>query len=651
MSSPYQSVHELTNASVKKLVRYLYLPVEHSIAKPPKSWLREQEETMKQLPAACLRPRSKTNVVSVVTRGLMKISEKYNPSFTPPAAVLCSSHRGLNPWTIHALFALVLKEITVETASLRHDRQRDRGPEFTPLIQEFVRRLDGIQALWMDTYNFELLYGRQPKVLSHVNSHCEACILSALGSRPSFLGDLRANLIARTKRTSPCLQRIVDAWINEFPEAAQREVFKRSANLAEEIRAMLKDVKAARQQRREAKVHQKQARGSENASSGTRKTSGRDTPRSIPGEQSTASGRPSTTLSEDPFVDPDDENPDNENRPWQDAVGDYYERLARQNGNERAFDRSSLHPAFGGSAAQPDAQFRRDFGTGKEVDRKEQGALWDDAVANSPARSEQRLRASDFPPSMIQDDARRRDRFRHVDSTDSEPRTPRPTAPPAATLPPPFRGYGTAAPSSSSYTDASVYSNSEPARPHPTTESLASIVTAWPDVMSRSSSARRPRGPRPGGLVSTSSPSPQNDNVVTQDRRRATDSKFTPPRGFEMSPAEAAWYLAEEERVARLEEMGRIGRPSFKDHVDSRAAASEAGSDQYENGLRTPTAGSTQDGTWAPSSRERPVRDMSCGDDDDDWRSVATVGGRPPLSEASTIYPDDSFSLANFRRR
>ncbi|KAK1545730.1 hypothetical protein CPAR01_03232 [Colletotrichum paranaense] len=650
MSSPYQSVHDLTNASVKRLVRYLYLPVEHSIAKPPKSWLREQEETMKQLPTACLRPRSKTNVVSVVTRGLMKISEKYNPSFTPPAAVLCSSHRGLNPWTIHALFALVLKEITVETASLRHDRQRDRGPEFTPLIQEFVRRLDGIQALWMDTYNFELLYGRQPKVLSHVNSHCEACILSALGSRPSFLGDLRANLIARTKRTSPCLQRIVDAWINEFPEAAQREVFKRSANLAEEIRAMLKDVKAARQQRREAKVHQKQARGSENASSGIRKTSGRDAPRSNPDEQSTASGPPSTTLSEDPFADPDDENPDNENRPWQDAVGDYYERLARQNGNERAFDRSSLHPAFGGSAAQPDAQFRRDFGTGKEVDRKEQGALWDDAVANSPARSEQRLPASDFPPSMIQDDARRRDRFRHVDSTDSEPRTPRPTTPPAATLPPPFRGYGTAAPSSSSYTDASVYSNSEPARPHPTTESLASIVTAWPDVTSRSSSARRPRGPRPGGLVSTSSPSPQNDNVVTQDRRRATDSKFTPPRGFEMSPTEAAWYLAEEERVARLEEMGRIGRPDFKDHVDSRAAASEAGSDQYENGLRTPTAGSTQAGTWAPSSRERPVRDMSRGDDDDDWRSVATVGRRPPLSEASTIYPDDSYSWANLRR-
>ncbi|KAG7050976.1 hypothetical protein JMJ77_0001606 [Colletotrichum scovillei] len=405
---------------------------------------------------------------------------------------------------------------------------------------------------------------------------------------------------------------------------------------------MLKDVKAARQQRREAKVHQKQARGLENASSGIRKTSGRDTPRSIPGEQSTASGRPSTALSEDPFADPDDENPDNENRPWQDAVGDYYERLARQNGNERAFDRSSLHPAFGGPAPQPDAQFRRDFGTGKEVDRKEQGALWDDAVANSPARSEQRLRASDFPPSMIQDDARRRDRFRHVDSTDSEPRTPRPVTPPAATLPPPFRGYGTAAPSSSSYTDASVYSNSEPARPHPTTESLASIVTAWPDVTSRSSSARRPRGPRPGGL---------SDNVVTQDRRRAADAKFAPPRGFEMSPTEAAWYLAEEERVARLEEMGRIGRPSFRDHVDFGAPASEAGS-EYGDGLRTPTAGSTQAGTWAPSSRDRPVREVSpLRGDDDDGRSVATVGGRPPLSEASTIYPDDSYSLANFRRR
>ncbi|KAK1729727.1 uncharacterized protein BDZ83DRAFT_647659 [Colletotrichum acutatum] len=591
---------------------------------------------MEQLPAACLRPRSKTNVVSVITRGLMKISEKYNPSFTPPAAVLCSSHRGLNPWTIHALFALVLKEITLETASLRHDRQRDRGPECTPLIQEFVRRLDGIQALWMDTYNFELLHGRQPKVLSHVNSHCEACILSALGSRPSFLGDLRANLIARTKRTSPCLQRIVDAWINEFPEAAQREVFKRSANLAEEIRAMLKDVKAARHQRREAKMHQKQARGSENASSGIRKTSRRDTPRSIPDEQSTASGRPSTTLSEDPFADPDDENPDTENRPWEDAVGHYYERLARQNGHKGAFDRSSLHPAFGGPAPQSDAQFRRDFGTGKEVDRKEQGALWDDAVANSPARSEQRLRASDFPPSMIQDDARRRDRFRHVDSTDSEPRTPRPATPPAATLAPPFRGYGTAAPSSPSYTDASVYSNSEPAQPHPTTGSLASIVTAWPDVTSRSSSARRPRGPRPGGLD-----------------RRATDSKFTPPRGFEMSPTEAAWYLAEEEGVARLEEMGRIGRPSFKNHVDfgaAAAAASEAES-ECETGLRTPTANSTQAGTWAPSSRDRPVRDVSpLGGDDDDARSVAAVGGRPPLSEASTIYPDDSYSFANFRR-
>ncbi|KAK1633558.1 hypothetical protein BDP81DRAFT_67843 [Colletotrichum phormii] len=645
MSSPYQSIHDLSNGSVRKLVRYLYLPAEHSIAKPPKSWLREQEEIMKQLPTDCLRPPSNINPFNFFTRLAMKHSEKRSHSFIPQAAVLCKSHYGLNPWTIHALFALVLKEITVETASLRHDRQRGRGPEFTPLIKEFVRRLDGIQALWMDTYNFELLYGRQPKVLSHVNSHCEACILSALGSRPSFLGDLRANLIARTERISPCLQRVVDAWINEFPETAQRKVFKDSASLGEEIRAMLKEVRAARRQRREAK-HSRGAGASEDI----RRTYRRDTPRSISGEQSTTGGRPSTAMSEDPFADPDDEDPDTENQPWEDAVGDYYEQLARQNGNGGKLDRSSLHPAFGGPAPEPNAQFRRDFGTGKEVDRKEQGALWEDAVANSPARKEQRLRASDFPPSMVQDDARRRDRFRHVDSAESQPSTPPPATPPAATLAPPFRAYAAEVPRSPSYTDASVYSNNEPARPHPKPpSSLASIVTTWPEIQARSSSAR---GPRPGGVVSTSSPSTQNNNLVTQDRR-ATATKFTPPWvGFQMLPTEAEWYLAEQERVAQLEEMERIGRPSFRDRVDSRLVASEDGG-EYEDGSRTPTAGSAQTGTWVEESggwNVREVSPLSSDDEGEDGRSVVTVEGRGPMSEASTIYPDDSHSVANARR-
>ncbi|OHE98695.1 hypothetical protein CORC01_05961 [Colletotrichum orchidophilum] len=596
MSSPYQSVYDLTDISVRRLVRYLYLPTEYSIAKPPKHWLKEQEETMNKLPVDCLRPRGKFNVVSIVTRGLMRFSEKYNPSFTPQAAVLCPSHHGLNPWTIHALFALVLKEITVDTDRLRLDRQRGKGPEFGPSIQEFLRRLDDMQALWMDTYTFELLYGRQPKVLSGVRSKCEACILSALGSRPLFLGDLRAHCIARTEGMTPCLQRVVDAWINEFPEPRRTELCKRSAFLAEEIRTMLKDIRIARHERRAAS-RQRRAKASAITSRDTKTKSGSDSPRFITGGQSTTNERTLMPISEDPFADPYDGNADSENRPWQDAVVGYYERLAVANGKGGAFDRSSIHPTFGDPAPQPDPQFRRDFGDNSVYARL----------------TSLRQCSKTKPDAVIGFDM--------------------PVTPTAALDTQPYNQYSNEAPSSPLYTDVSVYSNDELARPHPPVSAPPSVVTTWPQQRSSPSSGR----PRPGGIVSSSSVLPQNNNVMTQDGTRAED---LPPGGLSLSPTEAEWYLGEAKRVAYLEEMGRIGRPSFKDHISGSAASgSEAGS-------RTPT-GSARPGPSSPASWTVPtVLPL----DDDDVRSIVSAPGQAPMSEVSTIYPDDSMSFINFRR-
>ncbi|KZL66652.1 hypothetical protein CT0861_08633 [Colletotrichum tofieldiae] len=647
----FQCIHDLSDAAVRKLARYLYLSQRYSTAHPPEHWLEGQEKGMRELPSDCLRPRvDHLNVVNLVKRGLMSISEKHQLPFTPQAAVLCPSHRGLNPWIVHALFALVTKEITKETERLRRDRG-GRHPQNSTSIQEFLHRLDAIQALWMDPSTFGLVFGRLPGgTLERVTSQCEACILSAIGSRHSFLGDLRAHLIARTRTVKPVLQRIVEAWLTRFPEEAQKSVNQESLFLAEEIRTLRREIAVARHDRRIAK-RQRRERWTPNLSGKTSDTASIKVPEHSASErQSTSSQQSLVSKGEDPFADVDGGN-----QPCEDDIGGFYERLAIRNGNGHAFDRTSVHPAFGGPETRFDPLQPQAFATEPEVDRSVQEAIWKNAVPNSAiqtatshlsampsssVRPGQQPPYTSLPPSMLLDESRAGNRFRNIATSsvfsNGEPARPaalRSEAPPVAQSYTQYRDV--AAPSS-------VYTNTEPAQPHPPRTNVCLSTTRpqlTPPGPPKGDLLRRPR---PEAAVSNPSSKPQNNRPVMQDY----PSTGLPYCFDPVLPDLQNRPAINSERFRWKDQSEIVEQPTFEEYYDNKRKPEPlppSGRRQHY-GRRPgpppqprPSTSRPQPGTPVGSEA---VRALTL----DEVRRLTLARGPAAPSDVSTIWPQDSIT-------
>ncbi|GKT53037.1 hypothetical protein ColTof3_00376 [Colletotrichum tofieldiae] len=588
----FQCIHDLSDAAVRKLARYLYLSQRYSTAHPPEHWLEGQEKGMRELPSDCLRPRvDHLNVVNLVKRGLMSISEKHQLPFTPQAAVLCPSHRGLNPWIVHALFALVTKEITKETERLRRDRG-GRHPQNSTSIQEFLHRLDAIQALWMT----HQLSGWS----SAACRGCEACILSAIGSRHSFLGDLRAHLIARTRTVKPVLQRIVEAWLTRFPEEAQKSVNQESLFLAEEIRTLRREIAVARHDRRIAK-RQRRERWTPNLSGKTSDTASIKVPEHSASErQSTSSQQSLVSKGEDPFADVDGGN-----QPCEDDIGGFYERLAIRNGNGHAFDRTSVHPAFGGPETRFDPLQPQAFATEPEVDRSVQEAIWKNAVPNSAIQTAT-SHLSAMPSSSCLFERRTGSTCRLAFRS-----------PPVAQSYTQYRDV--AAPSS-------VYTNTEPAQPHPPRTNVCLSTT-------------RPQLTPPG---------PPKGDLLRRPRPEAADYPSTGlPYCFDpVLPDLQNRPAINSERFRWKDQSEIVEQPTFEEYYDNKRKPEPlppSGRRQHY-GRRPgpppqprPSTSRPQPGTPVGSEA---VRALTL----DEVRRLTLARGPAAPSDVSTIWPQDSIT-------
>lgn len=668
MSDQAQCIHSLSTSTIKKLVRYLYLPANYSIAHPPGHWLVEQEEMMRDLPGDCLRPPvDRLNVMNFIKRGLMKMSEKQPLSFMPEAAVLCPSHRGLNPWMIRSLFALVTREATEQCERIRRDRG-DKGPELIPSIQAFVQRMNAVQALWLDPHTFELVYGHLPDLLEKVASQCEACILSAIGSRPLFLGDLRAHLLARTEGRQPVLLRVVEAWIACFPGDANT-IYKDSAVLAQELQSLRTEIAKARWRRREPRRQLKKTSPLGSLRNASNTTSAQGYRPSVSGRQSVSTqrtgvdGDAGASGTTNPFDDHYDVTVDDndENKPWQDLVGDFYERLAAQNGNGHAFDRTSVHPSFANPIPQDlTMQLNQQLEMGREVTRDQQESIWQDASVYSAGQythvlsgQQPAIPASSTGgvPATSLSGAEKR--------TYDAPVSQSSLSPVALTSTPNFTPSKTQIQHAvnayfQTVAASSVYSNNEPARPHPPRSNVP--------IASSAPSQPKPSGPtntgpsrrRPSAVVSTPSSQPHNNRPVTQD-----PATGLPPyaAASSLSQQNSNYDFTEEARVKRaiaIEKMTREGRPSASEYVPPLSrprpftyrprpdpsvmypalaynATDATGAEPAATSSTSQTGPSASRSRWAPEdSRSRVPSDQT--------------------SEVSTIWPHDSITSVGIQR-
>ncbi|RNJ57232.1 hypothetical protein D7B24_006267 [Verticillium nonalfalfae] len=236
--------------AVQKLTAMLTLPPQHGLVRPTAGWQASQSEAVANLPQSCRRPPIEgANPIKLLKRGLMKMSEKHSLPLVPDAAVLCQAHKELHPWRMRSLFLLLASECGIRSDRIRRHQGFDGIPPAQD-VQDFVYRMTSIAGLWIAPADFAARFGFQPDVLRPLRSGCEACMLAVVGARAQLLVDLRANMLARSKRGhEPAFLRFVDAWIEWFGDDASA-VFAESQALSDQLRSIRREMGRRRRAKR-----------------------------------------------------------------------------------------------------------------------------------------------------------------------------------------------------------------------------------------------------------------------------------------------------------------------------------------------------------------------------------------------------------------
>ncbi|GKZ69654.1 hypothetical protein AnigIFM50267_004873 [Aspergillus niger] len=131
--------------------------------------------------------------------------------FGPSKVVLCEVHKGFNPWIIHSLFKLLVKEVTAFLDELYWFLEYLKDD-----VKEMLRALNSIAGMWWrpksrhDLPPFHARYYQE--------NRCEACMLARVVTKIPDLQNLHATLLSRTREDRseehPELQKFVDAAIS-----------------------------------------------------------------------------------------------------------------------------------------------------------------------------------------------------------------------------------------------------------------------------------------------------------------------------------------------------------------------------------------------------------------------------------------------------
>ena len=277
---------DLPNHAVAKLTSCLARQPVDGIGNPSEEWLLEQERQLTSMSKEVLRPK---NIFKRMTIMIAERTKGSEPSWIPPAAVLCHAHKGFNPCLIRRLFILLATEVTVRCDRIRAHHgggsnfllanqpyrqlgaptpNRHNPGELVPVdnmeVAGFVDRMNAINGLWVHEIMWARYFNavRGAPRFERVTSCCEACILSAVGGNAQHLVDLRANLMARTRQNHsfPRLMRFVDGWILSFSPDMAEEM----RNSSEALASMLWQVRdAAMKKHRERRRRRRKKREDE----------------------------------------------------------------------------------------------------------------------------------------------------------------------------------------------------------------------------------------------------------------------------------------------------------------------------------------------------------------------------------------------------
>ncbi|KAK2056401.1 hypothetical protein LY76DRAFT_518519 [Colletotrichum caudatum] len=459
-----------------------------------------------------------------------------------------------------------------------------------------------------------------------------------MGSRHAFLGDLLAHLVARTNTVKPVLQRIVEGWLAHFPQEIRNSVSQQSTSLAEEIRTVRREIAVARHRRREDRRQRKKL-WTPTLSSNTA---------SINGSQQVAIGGPSTSTQpsyasreDDPFADADGGN-----QPWQDDVSDFYERMASENGHAYAFDRASVHPAFGSSNVQPYAF--QPQASAVEAEGERPGLKGDIqtltsqqlAMPSFATGQAQEPSSNSLLPPILQDESRASNRFRHI-------------------------------------VTSSVFSNNEPAQHAP----LRSGDTVYGNIAAPSSfytdpGPARPHPPRTDvSLAAARPPSAPSDLAMRDPSHRShPDASNQPSAGIPYRPGPGPSGpphrpATREGTLRRDEEDEIVERPTFTEYYENKRKPKPLppsrrrqfyGRSPPSTTTTTPPPPPPPHQTRASTSHPQPVPPEVPGSPTipdavqaltlEEVRRWSRARGRVAFSDVSTVWPHDSISNVGIGR-
>ncbi|KAK2604807.1 hypothetical protein N8I77_007707 [Diaporthe amygdali] len=249
MVNRYRHISHLTHEDINLLVRLLCLPPTARIytdGLPSDQWLARQSEKISQLPKPLQRPQNWLARLSIYTNKKLNLTIE---DLVPQCAVLCTAHKGLNPWVVHRMFLLISEEVTHRLDPVRRFLENPTKHAVklkTSLgeVQDYVDRMNSMLSLWTGADVFSRIVGdNYPPGLAmpRIESDCEACICSCIGASGQALCDLRAMMYGRShRRRPPVLIPLVEAWMDRFGGENSDRLWAESTKMARDVRHIRK---------------------------------------------------------------------------------------------------------------------------------------------------------------------------------------------------------------------------------------------------------------------------------------------------------------------------------------------------------------------------------------------------------------------------
>lgn len=222
-----QHIKDLKKGDLELLTQLLSL-------QPPVNdgWLRDQSNLIDSFPTSLRRPETLLPRLALALTSTEK-------------AVLCETHKPLNPLLIRRIFLQVSAE-----SSTRVKRLHEYHPALPENVSQFLKRIERLQSLHMapDLYRQGFQVSPDEPRFETVEGGCEACILAVIGGNRQSISDLRTSMIGRKKKrgSAPRLLPLVENWIEWTGQG--NEIMHETDVLARKVRGIRRQLQQARRQ-------------------------------------------------------------------------------------------------------------------------------------------------------------------------------------------------------------------------------------------------------------------------------------------------------------------------------------------------------------------------------------------------------------------